>query len=98
MEGEVVDRDFEKEGSGCGVGGVWGIGAGLGMIDILFILLASVGLIVRAPKPVACGAIVDIRLLDNGVFVLGPVDLPGERAALIDAGLDWSGLVGEVAR
>ena len=97
-EGEVADRDFEEKGSGCGVGGVWGIGGGFGMIDSLFILRASVGLMVRAPKPVACGAITDILLLDDGVFVLRPVDLPGERDALIDAGLDLSGLAGEVAR
>lgn len=68
------------------------------MIDILFILRASVGLIVRAPKPVACGAITDILLPDIGVFVLGPIDLPGDRDALIDAGLGLPGLAGEVAR
>lgn len=97
-EGEVADRGFDKKGSGCGVGGVWGIGGALGMMDILFILRASVGLMVRAPKPVACGAATDILLLDKGEFVLGPADLPGERPALIDAGLDRSRLAGELAR
>lgn len=93
--GDVAGSSFVEKGSGCGVVGVWGIGGALGMIDILFILRASVGLMVRAPRPVACGAITDILLLDNGEFVPGPVDLPGERPALIDAGLDRSGLAGE---
>jgi hypothetical protein len=39
-------------GSGCGVGGVDGIG-GAGAIDSLFILRTSVGLIVLAASPVA---------------------------------------------
>lgn len=93
--GDVAGSGFVEKGSGCGVVGVWGIGGALGMIDILFILRASVGLMVLAPRPVACGAITDILLLDNGEFVPGPVDLPGERPALIDAGLDRSGLAGE---
>ena len=55
----------------CGVGGVNGIGGGFGIIDILFNLRASVGLIVRAPRPVACalpGIIEILLLLDDGVF------------------------------
>lgn len=39
--------------SGCGVGGVYGIGGAFGITDILFSLRASVGLIVRAARPVA---------------------------------------------
>lgn len=96
--GDVAGSGLVEKGSACGVVGVWGTGGALGMIDILFILRASVGLMVRAPRPVACGAITDILLLDDGEFVPGPVDLPGERPALIDAGLDRSGVAGEVDR
>ncbi len=39
--------------SGCGVCGVDGTPGGVGIIDILFNLRASVGLIVRAASPVA---------------------------------------------
>ena len=39
--------------SGWGVGGVRGIAGELGIIDILFSLRASVGLMVRAARPVA---------------------------------------------
>ncbi len=57
------------------------MGGGFGIIDIRLIRRASVGLIVRAASPVACAlfGITDIRLLEDGVAVLGrlgrPVDL-----------------------
>lgn len=65
---------------------MYGIGGGFGIIDSRFILRASVGLIVRAPRPVACvvlGIMESLLLEDDGVLVL-PVDLAGERAVLIE--------------
>lgn len=55
-------------------------------MDILFNLRASVGLIVRAPRPVACalpGIIETLLLLDDGVFDNWKVGLAGDLAALI---------------
>jgi len=49
-EREVV---LTVEISGCGVGGVFGIGGAFCKTDIRFALLASVGLTVLAPRPVA---------------------------------------------
>jgi hypothetical protein len=51
---------------------VKGIGGGFGIMDILFCLRTSVGLIVRAAKPVAWAllGIIDALLLDEGVVVL----------------------------
>ena len=61
-------------------------GAG-GTIDIRFSRLASVGLIVRAPRPVACNACgaTDIRLDDeDGVVTTLALDsLTGVRRALL---------------
>lgn len=74
-------RPVEGGGSICeGVGGVNGIGGGLGIIDILLSLRASVGLIVRAPKPVACAlpGIIDILLFDRGVFGAGKAATTGD--------------------
>lgn len=71
-DGECVeDHAPVYVGSGCGVGGVYGIGGGFGRTDILFILRASVGLIVRAPRPVACAlpGMIDSLFADDGVFV-----------------------------
>ena len=73
IEGDGADGKPAEEGvSGCGVGGVCGIGGGSGIIDILFNLRASVGLIVRAARPVAWAlfGIIDNLLLDDGVIVL----------------------------
>ena len=52
-----------------------GTGGAVGIIDILFILFASVGLIVLAPSPVAS----DILLFPPGVWVLPgvPLRFPG---------------------
>ena len=48
------DRDAARVGaSGCGVGGVFGIGGAVCIMDNRFARLASVGLTVLAPKPVA---------------------------------------------
>lgn len=66
----ITGGDGSDGGSASGVGGVYGIGGGLGIMDILFSLRASVGLIVRAPRPVACalpGMIETLLLLDDGV-------------------------------
>ncbi len=71
--------------SACGVGGVNGSGGGFGIMDILFSLRASVGLIVRAPRPVACalpGMIETLLLLDEGVFDNGKLGLAGDLPAL----------------
>ena len=71
-DGDGADVKPAEEGvSGCGVGGVNGIGGGLGNIDILLSLRASVGLIVRAANPVAWApfGMIDSRLLDDGVVV-----------------------------
>ena len=56
------------------------MGGGFGIMDILFSLRASVGLIVRAAKPVAWAllGITDTRLLDEGVVVLWSLGLAGE--------------------
>lgn len=58
-----------------------GIGGGFGITDILFSLRASVGLIVRAARPVACALFgkIDCLLEDDGVMVLCRFGLPGER-------------------
>jgi hypothetical protein len=72
------------------VGGVCGIGGAGGAIDIRFMRRASVGLMVRAPKPVACG-MVDMRLDDEEGVVfatLAPVGfLTGVRTALVEEDL-----------
>lgn len=54
VAGEYVSARLSSVGSGCGVvGRLLGKAGELGIIDIRFILRASVGLIVLAPKPVA---------------------------------------------
>ena len=67
---KITGGDGSGGGSVCGVGGVYGIGGGFGIMDILFNLRASVGLIVRAPRPVACAppGMIDTLLLFDGVF------------------------------
>lgn len=86
MDGEgAAFRDIDVGVSGWGVGGVKGIGGIVGIIESLFILRASVGLIVRAAKPVACTqfGIIDSRLSEEGVPLDWPMNLTGERAAPI---------------
>lgn len=58
-----------------------GSGDGLGITDILFSLRASVGLIVRAAKPVACALLgrIDCLFTEDGVMVRCRCGLPGER-------------------
>ena len=81
----AADRTPADGGSGCSIGGVHGIGGGFGIIDKRFIRCASVGLIVRAPRPVANAlGKMDMRLLDEGVLDPSPVDLAGERDELMD--------------
>lgn len=84
-----VDRGRVGRGSVC-VGGVCGRGGAGGAIDIRFKRRASVGLMVRAPKPVACG-MVDIRLDDEEGVVfrkLAPAEfLTGVRTAFVDEDL-----------
>ena len=84
--------------SGWGVGGAceirfWGRGGAGGMIDMRFILRASVGLIVRAPSPVAC---TDIRrFVPPGVTVLPGVVRPaGVRLGVLAPEEErlWSGV------
>lgn len=84
-DGDCVADPKPDEESGCGVGGVCGIGGAFCMIDNLFNLRASVGLMVRAPSPVACEGITDRRLADDdGVVVLLSVDRPGDRVVWRD--------------
>lgn len=73
------------------VGGVCGIGGAGGAIDMRFMRRASVGLIVRAPKPVACGT-TDIRLEDEEGVVTVELDvfLTGVRTALVEQARVWS--------
>ena len=70
-EGDGADGSTKGVVSACGVGGVNGSGGGFGITDILFILRASVGLIVRAAKPVACALFgrMDCLFAEDGVVV-----------------------------
>lgn len=70
-EGDGKCVSVNGDPSGCGVGGVNGMGGAPGIIDILFSLRASVGLIVRAASPVACALLgrIDILFPDDGVVV-----------------------------
>ena len=82
---EITGGEGSDGGSACGVGGVYGIGGGFGIIDIRFKMRASVGLIVRAPRPVACalpGMIDTLLLLDDGAFDNWKVGLAGDLAVL----------------
>jgi hypothetical protein len=73
------------------VGGVCGIGGAPGAIDIRFSLRASVGLIVRAPSPVACGGITEARLeVEEGVATVLEGALTGVRTALVEFERVWS--------
>lgn len=70
IEGEgTAERGLIVNPVSCCVGDPRGIGGGCGMRDILFIRLASVGLMVLAPNPVACDGIIDILFddVDDGV-------------------------------
>ena len=77
--------------SGCGVGGVLGMGGAGCMIDNLFARRASVGLIVLAPSPVAMGVpdpgITDIRFEDDGVVVRLLGDFVAKEADLVCSGV-----------
>ena len=77
-----------------------GTGGGCCRVDIRFNLLASVGLIVRAPKPVACRGIVDMRLLEpeDGVCVLRAGDFPGDLEFVMESDLACSGVLEGVVR
>lgn len=95
-----IDGEREEvrlEISGCG--GVFGMGGAFCKTDNRFALLASVGLMVLAPSPVACvvevgmPGITDIRFAeDDGVVVPLPFVLPGDRPANEDD-LECSGVV-----
>ena len=61
-------------------------------MDILFILRASVGLIVRAPSPVAWPGIIDSLLPEDGVLAPYKLSRAGDRPAL--AGVVAHGLSG----
>lgn len=69
----------------CGIGGAGGA------IDIRFIRRASVGLMVRAPNPVACGGMTDARFEDEEGVAAGPEGFfTGVRTALVDDEREWS--------
>lgn len=87
-----IDGDLEDVliilASGCGVGGVLGIGGALCKIERRFARLASVGLTVLAPRPVACDVdmgipgITDILFAeDEGVVVPLPFTRLGDFPA-----------------
>lgn len=60
-------------------------------MDIRLIRRASVGLIVRAPRPVACGGMADTRFDDEvGVTARGAPGLDGVRTALVEEEREWS--------
>lgn len=84
-EGDIVDDSGRVgRGSVC-VGGVFGIGGAGCAIDIRFIRRASVGLMVRAPSPVACDGITDMRLDDEEGVPGAPEALrTGVRTALVE--------------
>lgn len=84
----MEDRGRIGKGSVC-VGGVWGIGGGA--IDMRFIRRASVGLMVRAPRPVACG-ITDMRFEDEVGVVTFTADAfsTGVCTALVEEDRAWS--------
>lgn len=89
IEGE---RERERRlSSGCGVGGVFGIGGAGCIIDNRFARRASVGLIVLAPSPVAIGVpdpgIMDILFVDEGVVVRFPGDFVAKEADLVCSGV-----------
>lgn len=95
IEGEDLDESSDgNEASGEFIGGVKGNGGAFGIIDIRFNRRASVGLIVRAPRPVACAlpGITDNRLLDEGVWFLCVLGLAGDRAVLIGDATCCSGV------
>lgn len=85
------DRGRKGMGSAC-AGGVYGIGCAWGAVDIRFSRRASVGLMVRAPRPVATGGMTETRLDadDDGVVVLPAVCLTGVRTALVEEDREWS--------
>lgn len=84
------DRGREDMGSAW-VGGVYGIGGTAVTTDALSIRRASVGLMVRAPSPVACGGTTDILLDDEeGVVAPDVAFLTGDRAALVEEDRAWS--------
>jgi hypothetical protein len=87
IEGDLDEVLFDNA-SGCGVGGVLGMGGGFCKMDSRFALRASVGLTVLAPSPVAWDApigmpgITDIRFAaEDGVVVPRPFCRPGDRPA-----------------
>jgi hypothetical protein len=103
MGGDREDARPVGAWSGWGVDGLFGIG-GAWKVDIRFARLASVGLTVLAPSPVAWDAAVgipgmtDIRLAeDDGVDVPRPLGLPGDLVAN-EADLVWSGVIVGVER
>jgi hypothetical protein len=85
-------QDRGRTGSmSCLVGGVYGNGGACGAVEIRFIRRASVGLIVRAPRPVACGGITDTLFADEaGVVALPAGFLIGVRTALVEHDREWS--------
>lgn len=81
----ITGGDASHGGSACTMGGVFGIGGGFGIMDILFNLRASVGLIVRAPRPVACalpGMIETLLLLDDELLDIWRLGLAGDLVVL----------------
>lgn len=93
IEGDGANGCPAEEGcSGCGLGGVKGTEGRLGIIDILFNLRASVGLIVRAARPVAWAlfGIIDNLLLDDGVVVLRNAGRAGGDLGVLGIEIVWS--------
>lgn len=94
IEGEgALWRVVDTGVSGWGVGGVNGIGGRFGIIDIRLSRRASVGLIVRAARPVACTlfGMIENRFSEEGVPMSLPRLLPGDLAVPATEEIAWSG-------
>lgn len=90
-EGDVESGVLREEPDWPGTGGVEG---GInGIVDMRFARFASVGLMVRAPNPVACG-IVETRLFVPGVPNLEARSLGdlGDLGAVNEDERVWSGV------
>ena len=83
LEGELA-HDCGRRGIVSVWVGVLGRGGAGGAIDIRFIRRASVGLMVRAPSPVACGGTTEILLDDEEGLVGCALLFTGVRAALVE--------------
>lgn len=83
IEGDGAEERGRGEFNSSWVGERCGIGGGLGTRDIRFILRASVGEIVLAPRPVGWCGIIEDRF-DDGVVFNVTLPFPGVWMAVFD--------------